>query len=83
MRDLVDKLANLLHQPKEIVFRTLRCQGWVKQMQQNRLAFMVAISEAVDPCPVILLKVLSSNKSLPPSLLQRFQLAVRLSWCIS
>ncbi|KAM0490786.1 hypothetical protein ACHAP8_011180 [Fusarium lateritium] len=30
-RDLVDKLANLLHQPKEVIFRTPRCQGWVHE----------------------------------------------------
>ncbi|GAP82493.2 putative protein kinase-like [Rosellinia necatrix] len=82
-RDLVDQLANLLHQPKEIVFRTPCCEGWVRQMQQNRVIFMFAIPETVDPTPVSLLKVLSVNDQAPPSLSQRFQLAVKLSRCIS
>jgi hypothetical protein len=82
-RDLVDKLANLLHQPKEIIFRAPDCQGWVRQMQQNRIAFMFAIHEGMEPSPVSLLKVLSLAESSRPSLSQRFRLATKLSRCIS
>ncbi|OCK87100.1 uncharacterized protein K441DRAFT_671229 [Cenococcum geophilum 1.58] len=82
-RDLVDKLANLLRQPKEVVFRTPCCRGWVRQMQQNRVAYIFAIPEAVDPWPISLLNILSSNDLPPPSLSQRFWLAVKLSRCIS
>lgn len=82
-RDLVDKLANLLHQPKEIAFRAPSCQGWVRQTQQNRVAYMFSLPEAAEPCPTSLLDILSANNSHPPSLSQRFCLAVKLSRCIS
>ncbi|RYP44849.1 hypothetical protein DL768_008748 [Monosporascus sp. mg162] len=81
-RYLVDNLANLLHQPKEIVFRTPCCTGWACQMQRNRVAFMFAIPDAVEPTPVSLLNILS-DVSPPPALGQKFWLAVRLSRCIS
>ncbi|KAK2745079.1 hypothetical protein CKAH01_18296 [Colletotrichum kahawae] len=82
-RDLVDKLANLLHQHKEIAFRTPNCQGWVRQMQQNRVAYVFSLPEAAEPCPTSLLDILSANNSHPPSLSQRFCLAVKLSRCTS
>ncbi|KAL6801218.1 hypothetical protein GGI42DRAFT_343272 [Trichoderma sp. SZMC 28013] len=81
-RYLVDNLANLLHQPKEIVFRTPCCTGWVSQTQHNRVAFMFAIPDAVEPAPVSLLGLLSSEDP-PPTLGQKFWLAAKLSRCIS
>ncbi|KAH0430442.1 hypothetical protein CcaCcLH18_07822 [Colletotrichum camelliae] len=51
-RDLVDKLANLLHQPKEIAFRTPSCQGWFHESfrSENVLFFpMVDSAETVAP----------------------------------
>ncbi|KAL3293312.1 protein kinase-like [Colletotrichum asianum] len=82
-RTLVDMLANLLHQPKEIAFRTPSCHGWVRQMQQNRVAYMFSLPEAADSHPTSLLDILSANNSHPPSLSQRFCLAAKLSRCIS
>lgn len=79
---LVDKLAKLLHQPKEIVFRTPSCWGWVRQAQFNRVAFMFSIPEGCEPQPSSLYHVLGSN-SQPPSLGQRFTLALQLARCIS
>ncbi|UKZ69954.1 uncharacterized protein TrAtP1_010957 [Trichoderma atroviride] len=81
-RYLVNNLANLLHQPKEMGFRTPYCEGWVSQMQHNRVAFMFVIPDAVEPTPVSLLSLLSSE-SPPPTLGQKFWLAARLSRCIS
>ncbi|KAI9148806.1 Sodium transport ATPase 5 [Paramyrothecium foliicola] len=82
-RDLVDKLANLLHQRKETVFRTPSCQGWVRQIQYNRVAYLFNIPEAADPRPVSLLDSLGSSETPAPSLSQRFGLAAKLSRCIS
>ncbi|KAJ0357265.1 hypothetical protein COL154_010308 [Colletotrichum chrysophilum] len=82
-RALVDMLANLLHQPKEIAFRTPSCHGWVRQMQQNRIAYMFSLPEAADSPPTSLLNILSANNSHPPSLSQRFCLAAKPSRCIS
>ncbi|KAL7957412.1 hypothetical protein V8C34DRAFT_285981 [Trichoderma compactum] len=81
-RYLVENLANLLHQPKEMVFRTPCCEGWVSQMQRNRVAFLFAIPDAAEPTPVSLLSLLSSE-SPPPTLDQKFWLAAKLSRCIS
>ncbi|KAL8367895.1 hypothetical protein RB599_003693 [Gaeumannomyces hyphopodioides] len=51
-KDLVDQLARLLRQPKGVVFRTPRCEGWVRQPEHNRVAFLFAIPDNVDPMPV-------------------------------
>ncbi|CEF83668.1 unnamed protein product [Fusarium graminearum] len=88
-KDLVDSLASLLHQPKEMVFRTPRCTGWVRQINHNRVAYIFAVPEGGEPAPVSLLKALppldsSSSSQLPtPSLGHRFQLAHKLARCIS
>ncbi|KAF4331584.1 kinase-like (PK-like) [Fusarium beomiforme] len=88
-KDLVDSLASLLHQPKEMVFRTPRCTGWVRQINHNRVAYIFAVPEGGEPAPVSLLKALpplgsSSTSQLPtPSLGHRFQLAHKLAKCIS
>ncbi|KAJ4025686.1 hypothetical protein NW752_003161 [Fusarium irregulare] len=82
-RDLVDRLANLLHQPKEAFFRTPKCQGWVKQMQQNRVVYLFNIPETAKPLPIRLLDALQSDKIPTPSLSQRFHLASKLARCIS
>ncbi|KAI1457219.1 hypothetical protein F4805DRAFT_198640 [Annulohypoxylon moriforme] len=80
--DLVDKLAKLLCQPKEVVFRTPSCWGWARQMQFNRVAFMFSIPEGSEPQPKSLYHILGSG-SQPPSLGQRFALALQLARCIS
>ncbi|KAI1771326.1 hypothetical protein F4818DRAFT_429798 [Hypoxylon cercidicola] len=80
--DLVDKLAKLLRQPKETVFRTPSCWGWARQMQYNRVAFMFSIPEGCAPQPKSLYHILGSG-SQPPSLGQRFTLALQLARCIS
>ncbi|KAJ4136509.1 hypothetical protein NW768_004124 [Fusarium equiseti] len=82
-RDLVDRLANLLHQPKEALFRTPRCQGWVKQVQHNRVVYLFTIPETVKPLPIRLLDALQSDEIPTPSLSQRFHLASKLARCIS
>lgn len=81
-RCLVDKLANLLHQPKELVFRTPCCVGWASQTQYSRVAFMFAIPDVVEYTPVSMLSLLSSE-SPPPTLGQKFWLAAKFSRCIS
>ncbi|KAI1085263.1 hypothetical protein F5B20DRAFT_521586 [Whalleya microplaca] len=80
--DLVDSLAKLLHQPKGTVFRTPSCWGWARQAQQNRVAFMFSIPEGREPRPASLYKILGSSPQ-PPSLGQRFNLALQLARCIS
>ncbi|EJT75451.1 hypothetical protein GGTG_05385 [Gaeumannomyces tritici R3-111a-1] len=82
-KDLVDQLARLLRQPKGVVFRTPRCEGWVRQPEHNRVAFLFAIPDNVDPMSVSLLKILSSKDVPPPPLGQRFLLAGHLARCIS
>ncbi|KAI2462995.1 hypothetical protein F4781DRAFT_426720 [Annulohypoxylon bovei var. microspora] len=80
--DLVDKLAKLLCQPKEVVFRTPSCWGWARQMQFNRVAFMFSVPEGSEAQPKSLYHILGSS-SQPPSLGQRFALALQLARCIS
>ncbi|XDG00623.1 hypothetical protein ABKA04_000238 [Annulohypoxylon sp. FPYF3050] len=80
--ELVDKLAKLLCQPKEIVFRTPSCWGWARQMQFNRVAFMFSIPEGSEAKPKSLYHILGSG-SQPPALGQRFGLALQLARCIS
>ncbi|KAK4139782.1 uncharacterized protein C8A04DRAFT_32747 [Dichotomopilus funicola] len=82
-RDLIDKLANLLHQPKEIVFRTPNCVGWFREAKENKVAYIFNVPEGFDPSPISLLDVLKSKDPPAPSLSQRFWLALRLSKCIS
>lgn len=82
-KDLVDRLARLLRQPKGVVFRTPRCEGWVRQPEHNRVAFLFAIPDNVDPMPMSLLTVLSLKDVPPPPLGQRFLLAGHLARCIS
>ncbi|KAI0382882.1 hypothetical protein F5Y04DRAFT_279131 [Hypomontagnella monticulosa] len=80
--DLVDKLAKLLRQPKETGFRTPSCWGWARQTQFNRVAFMFSIPEGSETQPKSLYHVLGSG-SPPPSLGERFTLALQLARCIS
>ncbi|KAK4199631.1 hypothetical protein QBC40DRAFT_340368 [Triangularia verruculosa] len=82
-RQLVNSLANLLHQPTEVTFRTPHCNGWITQMQYNRVAFMFSIPEGVEPTPFTLLQLLSSKDLPSPSLSDRLQLALSLARCIS
>lgn len=82
-RDLIDRLANLLHQPKEIVFRSPNCVGWFRQTRENRVAYVFNVPEGFDASPISLLDVLNSKDLPAPSLSQRFWLALRLSRCIS
>ncbi|KKP02294.1 hypothetical protein THAR02_05587 [Trichoderma harzianum] len=51
------------------------------QTQHNRVAFMFAIPDAVEPAPVSLLGLLSSEAP-PPNLGQKFWIAAKLSRCI-
>lgn len=88
-KDLVDSLANLLHQPKEMVFRIPRCTGWVRQVALNRVAYIFAVPDGAEPAPISLLKALptpgsgASSQVPTPSLGHRFQLAHKLAKCIS
>jgi hypothetical protein len=82
-RDLVDRLANLLHQPKEIGFRTPSCVGWFRGRKDNKVAYVFNIPVGFDPSPISLLDVLESGDLAAPSLSERFKLALRLSRCIS
>lgn len=81
--DLVDTLASLLHQPKEAVFRTPPCQGWIKAPQQNTVAFMFSVPDSVEPSPSSLLEILQSTDTTSPSLGSRFWLALKLSRFVS
>ncbi|KAI1759331.1 hypothetical protein GGR53DRAFT_471458 [Hypoxylon sp. FL1150] len=80
--DLVDRLAKLLRQPKETVFRTPSCWGWARQMQHNRVAFMFSIPDGCAPQPKSLYHILGAGAQ-PPALGQRFMLALQLARCIS
>jgi hypothetical protein len=82
-RGLVDKLANLLHQPKELFFRTPNCVGWFRQTRTNQVAYVFDIPEGFHPSPVSLLDVLESGNPAAPSLSQKFWLALSLARCIS
>ncbi|OTB20384.1 hypothetical protein K445DRAFT_312833 [Daldinia sp. EC12] len=81
-KDLVNRLAKLLHQPKGVVFRTPSCWGWARQIHFNRVAFMFSIPEGSEAQPRSLYHVLGSG-SQPPALGQRFTLALQLARCIS
>lgn len=81
--DLVDKLASLLHQRKGSDFRTPSCQGWVRSTQQNTVAFLFSIPEAVEPSPTSLLSILQSKDIASPSLGSRFWLAMKLARFLS
>lgn len=80
--DLVNRLANILCQPKEFEFRIAHCHGWVRQTLKNRIAFIFAIPQGVNPSPISLLEALSSKEREVPSISTRFQLALKLSLSI-
>ncbi|KAI1804418.1 hypothetical protein F4811DRAFT_520533 [Daldinia bambusicola] len=80
--DAVNRLAKLLHQPKNAVFRAPSCYSWVRQVLFNRVVFMFSIPEGSEPRPRSLYHILGSG-SPPPALGQRFALALQLARCIS
>ncbi|KAK3326819.1 hypothetical protein B0H66DRAFT_169662 [Apodospora peruviana] len=81
-KEIVDRLAKVLHQPKETIFRMPNCLGWTSQTQANRVAFLFAVPDGAKPSPISLLDILTSAPSTPP-LGFRFMLALRLANCIS
>lgn len=83
-RDLIDRLANLLHHPKETVFRTPPCTGWVDDPLNNRVALLFELPANSDPQPMSLLRILSpAARFTRPSLSCRIGLAHSLARCIS
>ncbi|KAM7197222.1 hypothetical protein V8F33_005650 [Rhypophila sp. PSN 637] len=81
-REVIDRLAKVLHQPKETIFRMPNCLGWTSQAEQNRAALFFAIPEGSQPSPISLLDIIVSSPTTP-SLGSRFTLALRLARCIS
>ncbi|KAI9685289.1 MAG: hypothetical protein M1822_004662 [Bathelium mastoideum] len=82
-RELVDNLAKLLHQPKELVFRTPSCIGWTLKPLTNQYSFIFALPPDVQPVPISLLEILSLTVSMKPSLGDKFRLALGLARCVS
>jgi len=82
MRDRVDRLAKLLHQPKEHVFRIPACKGWVLDILSNQVAYIFAVPSNICAEPYSLLRALGTP-DLKPTLGQKFRLAHELSRCIS
>ena len=82
-RELVDNLAKLLHQPKELVFRTPSCIGWTSRPLTNEYSFIFTIPSGVQPIPTSLLEILSLKVPMKPSLNDKFRLALGLARCIS
>lgn len=81
-RERIEKLAKLLHQPKEQIFRTPSCHGWVLDLLNNRVAFVFGLPPDTEGVPTSLLQAISSP-DVKPSLGQKFRLAHELSRCIS
>lgn len=82
-RELVENLARLLRQPKELVFRMPSCMGWTLKPLTNEYSFIFAVPPGVQPAPMSLLQVLSLSESMKPSLGDKFRLALGLARCIS
>lgn len=80
-RDVVEKLTRLLHQPKEVVFRTPSCKGWCLDSINNRVAFVFSLPTDRDQIPFSLLSTL--HMQIKPTLSQRYQLAHSLAKSIS
>ncbi|KAF2813270.1 uncharacterized protein BDZ99DRAFT_486568 [Mytilinidion resinicola] len=77
----VEHLARLLHQPKEQIFRTLSCKGWIRDPLQNQIAFVFTVPNATGT-PCSLLRAINTPGQ-KPMLGQKFRLAHELSRCIS
>lgn len=77
----VEKLARLLHQPKEQIFRTPSCIGWLVDPFNNDIGFVYAVPQATGT-PMSLLKAFDI-KDLRANLGQKFRLAHELARCIS
>lgn len=77
----VEKLARLLHQPKEQVFRTPSCIGWLVDPINNDIGFVYAVPQATG-MPMSLLRAFDI-KDLRASLGQKFRLAHELARCVS
>ncbi|KAL9079702.1 MAG: hypothetical protein Q9157_001428 [Trypethelium eluteriae] len=82
-RELVDHLAKLLHQPKELLFRMPSCIDWILKPLTNEYSFIFAVPPGVRPDPISLFEVLSLSVSMKPSLGDKFRLALGLARCIS
>ncbi|TKA64851.1 hypothetical protein B0A49_06328 [Cryomyces minteri] len=80
-RDVVEKLTQLLHQPKEMVFRTPSCKGWCLDSTNNRVAFVFSLPPDMDETPFSLLSTV--HMQIQPTLSQRYQLAHGLAKSIS
>ena len=65
-RSVTEKLAALLHQPKELSFRTLSCAGWYIEYMMNRVVVVYSLPEDVDMKPLTLLQTLQQR--IQPSL---------------
>lgn len=78
----VDGLAQLLNQPKEIVFCIPRCIGWNHFPARQSVAFIFEIPEDSIAEPVSLFKLMDA-RDVQPGLDERFKLAHALANCIS
>jgi hypothetical protein len=80
-RETIEKLARLLHQPKEIVFRTPACLGWYIEYLNNPVVFVFRLPEDVEPTPLSLLKMFGPQ--IRPTLGDRYCLAHSLAKSMS
>ncbi|KAI9764409.1 MAG: hypothetical protein M1840_008432 [Geoglossum simile] len=78
---IVDRLARLLEQPKEQVFRIPRCHGWTYLPECERIFFIFEIAGKAEQSPISLLGIL--KKDLRLSLNDKFRLALALATCLS
>ena len=78
----VNRLAGLLHQPKERLFGILPCYGWTFLTYQRRIGYLFEIPSELCPAPVSLLSLLGHTQSRP-SLGTKLKLAYSLSRSIA
>jgi hypothetical protein len=77
-RERVERLAYLFRQRNDPVFRTLSCQGWMLDAQQNQVTFVFTIPDGMEGVPTSLLE-LYGIQSARPSLGDRLRLARNLA----
>ncbi|KAF4414310.1 hypothetical protein CGCF415_v009574 [Colletotrichum fructicola] len=70
-RALVDMLANLLHQPKEIAFRTPSCHGWIFNKIHDIYALGVVLLEIGLWQPVLTLEKSGFSKVRDPHAIKK------------
>ncbi|KAF2147002.1 uncharacterized protein K452DRAFT_354493 [Aplosporella prunicola CBS 121167] len=81
-KTLIEELARILHEPKELAFCMLHCLGWKRIPGSQRVGLIFEIPGGVVPKPTNLFHMLGSRVFLP-ELGERYKLAFALARCIS